>query len=240
MSWWTQPFCGFDVETTGIDVEEDRVVTACFVRITPTETPPWKVDAQLWLVNPGIPIPPGATKVHGITTEQARADGRAPMDVLPEIRWAIDSALTRGEPIVGMNLAYDLTLFDRDYCRHGGGSWSLQSKPFGPFVDVYVLDKEIDKWRKGRRTLDALCRRYNVRLDGAHDATHDAVAACRLAWRLVTSSNVLMGMDLWELHMAQVGWRAEQQAGLRDYFRKQGKANEAASVIEDWPMIIRR
>lgn len=238
MTWWTKPFCGFDIETTGVDVENDRVVTACFVRITPSEKPPWKVEATNWLINPGVPIPAGATQIHGITTERARDEGRHPTDALPEIYYRLQDAMTRGEPIAGMNLAFDLTLFDRDHSNHGGRSFET-SVEFGPFVDVYVIDKEIDRFRRGKRTLDALCRHYNVRLDGAHDAAHDAIAACRLAWRLVTSSNVLMGMSAWELHEAQVGWRAEQQRSLREYFREHGKGEAAATVSEAWPILPR-
>lgn len=235
-NWWAEPFCGFDVETTGVNVEKDRIVSACFVRITPTDTPPWQVEAHTWLINPGVPIPDGAARIHGITTERAEAEGSKPAEALPEIRFALDEAMARGEPIAGMNLSYDFTIFDRDFLRHGGPDFDHR---LGPFVDVYVLDKEVDRFRRGKRTLESLCRHYNVRLDGAHDATHDAVAACRLAWRITTGSNVLMAMSAWELHNAQIGWRRDQQASLREHFEKNGRAADAASVSGDWPLIPR-
>jgi DNA polymerase-3 subunit epsilon len=199
--------------------------------------PPWRVETDAWLIDPGIPIPDGAAKIHGITTERARAEGRKPGEALDEIRQMLENAMRRGEPIVGMNLPFDLTLFDRDLRRNDCGSLTLQSRPFGPFVDVYVLDKEIDRFRKGKRTLQALCDHYRVRLDGAHDATFDTVAACRLAWRIVTSSPVLMKMNAWQLHQAQIGWRAGQQASLRAHFEKNNRADDAATVKEAWPIL---
>ena len=234
--WWTQPFCGFDVESTGVNVEEDRIVSACFVTITPTPEPPWKVDARNWLIDPGVPIPDGAARIHGITTERARAEGRPPAEALYQIRMALAAAMEAGMPIVGTNLCYDMTIFDRELCRHGHSEVSLLDCELGPCVDVYVLDKEVDRFRKGKRTLDALCRHYHVRLDGAHDAAFDAVAACRLAWRIVTGSNVLMGMSAWELHRAQVGWRRDQQIGLREHFLKTDRKRDAAGIVEAWPI----
>lgn len=43
-------------------------------------------------------------------------------------------------------------------------------------------------------------------------------------------------MSLTDLHTAQVGWKAEQQRSLRDYFAKQGNKEAASSVSEAWPL----
>lgn len=235
--WWTQPMCGFDVETTGIDVEADRIVSACFVNITPAERPPWGVDAASWIINPGVPIPDEAARIHGITTERAQAEGRPPRDALNEVAGALARALADGRPIVGMNVPFDLTVLDRECRRHGLPPLTERAPRLRPFVDVYVLDKKIDQFRRGKRTLEALCRHYNVRLDGAHDAVHDTVAACRLAWRIVTSSRPLMNLSLDDLHDQQVAWRAFQQAGLREYFLSKRKQAEADSVNVAWPIL---
>ena len=92
MSWRDGPLVGFDTETTGVDVGADRIVTAAVVRRDASGT-----RVRTWLIDPGIPIPPAATAVHGITTEQARARGRAPREALDEVAAGEVLALPAGE-----------------------------------------------------------------------------------------------------------------------------------------------
>lgn len=99
MTWAAGPYLSFDLETSGVDVENDRVVTAAIVDIRPGQP----VRTRTWLVNPGIDIPAGATAVHGITTEQARADGVHPSTALDEISLEIETAIASGIPLVAMN-----------------------------------------------------------------------------------------------------------------------------------------
>lgn len=58
MAWWNA-MCAFDLETTGIETETDRIVTATVVRVVGATT-----AVRNWIVNPGTPIPPGATDHH--------------------------------------------------------------------------------------------------------------------------------------------------------------------------------
>jgi DNA polymerase-3 subunit epsilon len=73
-----------------------------------------------------------------------------------------------------------------------------------------------------------------VRLDQAHAANADALAAARVAFRLATRMAELGGMDLAILHREQVCWAAEQAASLEDYFREQGRAQHVERV---WPVV---
>lgn len=104
MSWAAGPYLSVDFETTGVDVENDRVVTAAIVDIRPGQP----VRTRTWLVNPGIDIPAGATAVHGITTEMARTDGVHPSTALDEISLEIETAIASGIPLVAMNASFDL------------------------------------------------------------------------------------------------------------------------------------
>jgi DNA polymerase-3 subunit epsilon len=72
----------FDIETTGIDCESDRIVTAA-VTLAGGGRP---LESHAWLVDPGIEIPAGATAVHGVSTERARAEGRSPAEAV-ERQW---------------------------------------------------------------------------------------------------------------------------------------------------------
>lgn len=231
--WQGMPMLGFDTETTGVDVYADRIVTTALVRIDEGKRP----TVTTWLVDPGIDIPDGAAQVHGITTERAKAEGTDPGQMLFEAAGTLALAMGRGIPVVGMNLAYDLTLFEAECARHGveGLTARLGRAHIQPVIDVLVLDKHADPYRKGGRKLTALCDHYGVRHTGAHDAGGDALAACRLWPRIMGKhAGKFRGHTLGSLHQAQVGWRKEQQDGLRAYFDKRGQEHDG--VCAEWPL----
>ena len=151
-----------------------RIVTAHVGLIDETGA---VVERKDWIVNPGVPIPEGAAAVHGITDERAQRFGRPPGEVVAEILAAIRSVFLRGFPLVVYNAPYDLTLLAAEADRHR--LWPLETT--APIVDPFVLDKEVDRFRKGKRTLTAATEVYGVALTDAHDAGADAIAAGRLA-----------------------------------------------------------
>jgi DNA polymerase-3 subunit epsilon len=215
-----------DTETTSADPEDARIVTACVAVVgggQPTES-------RSWLVNPGVDIPEAATAVHGITTEHAREHGEGPAAALKAIVAALYSAWADGIPVVIFNAAFDLTVIDREIRRHGGPGIDIT----GPVIDPFVLDRAVDKYRKGRRTLTACCEHYGVKLDAAHDAAADAIAAARVAWAIAQKYPDLAAMRLPDLHTAQAEWHRERQADFAAYLRRVGKP--ADDVCGDWPI----
>ncbi|MFF3511583.1 3'-5' exonuclease [Streptomyces sp. NPDC002573] len=232
--WYEGRLAGFDLETTGVDLENDRIVTACAVQCGgghPTQSATWMAD-------PGIEIPEGAAKVHGITTERARAEGRPAAEVVEQLVAALAECVLAGLPVVAMNASFDLTILDREARRYGvqpltdivGGDLRV--------IDPRVLDKQVDQRRKGQRTLTALCQHYKVPLDGAHSADADAIAACRVAWRLGSHFPRLGEMSLDDLHQAQIKWAEAQGRSLAAYFRRTpGKESWADGVRTEWPLI---
>jgi len=232
MSWHLGRLCGFDLETTGIDVETDRIVTACVVQCGGKQP----VQSATWLANPGIEIPEEAAKVHGISTEQARAEGRLAAEVVEQITAALAQISRDGIPIVAMNAAFDLTMLDREARRHGIDPLFGICEPL--VIDPRVLDKKVDRYRRGGRTLTDLCATYRVKLDGAHTADADAIAACRVAWRIAQQHPSIEATALEDLHEQQVEWAREQAEGLADYFRRTpGKESWADGVRTEWPLI---
>lgn len=232
-AWYEGRLCGFDLETTGVDVEADRIVTACVVQCGGKQ----RTQSFNWLADPGVEIPEGAAKVHGITTERARAEGRPAAEVVEQVVAGLAESVVAGLPIVAMNASYDLTILDREARRHGvqpltdivGGDLRV--------IDPKVLDKQVSR-RKGRRTLSDLCEHYRVSLDGAHSADADAIAACRVAWRLGTTVQQLGAMSLDDLHQAQIKWAEAQGRSLAAYFaRTPGKESWADGVRTEWPLI---
>ena len=58
-----RPLVFFDLETTGLDMKNDRIIELAFIKVTPHGD----VLERERRFNPGIPIPPEATAGHGIT-----------------------------------------------------------------------------------------------------------------------------------------------------------------------------
>ncbi|MGA5424566.1 3'-5' exonuclease [Streptomyces lavendulocolor] len=226
MSWHLGRLAGFDLETTGVDLNHDRIVTACVVQCGGGQP----TASATWLADPGIEIPEQAAQVHGITTDEARAKGRPAAEVVAEILAALGQVITSGIPVVAMNARFDLTILDREARRYG-----LDPLPDGfPVVDPYVLDKAYDRYRRGSRKLVDLCTHYEVPIGDAHTADADAIAACRVAWRLGQRFPQLAQYEPHELHAAQKHWAADQAVGLQRYLRK---SDPTAHCPTDWPLV---
>ena len=63
-----RPLCFFDLETTGVNVVSDRIVEIAVLKLLPNGNK----EGKTWLVNPEMPIPKGASDIHGITNEQVK------------------------------------------------------------------------------------------------------------------------------------------------------------------------
>ena len=228
-SWHTQPMAAFDIESTGLDVESERIVTAALWRIDPARG---TKEVTAWLADPGVEIPAAATEIHGVTTERAREEGRPAPAVVTEIAAALSAVISDGMPVVVYNAPYDLTLLDREITRHGLPP--LAVRPV--VVDPLVLDKRVDTYRRGSRKLVDVCAHYDVPLaqEEAHGAAADALAAARLAWRIAAGYPEVAEMSAVDLHAAQVKWKAEQAASFQEYLRRR---DPEAVVDGAWPHV---
>ncbi|MFD6533487.1 3'-5' exonuclease [Streptomyces sp. NPDC060184] len=236
MSWISGPLVAFDLETTGTDVETDRIVTAAVVRLDADGT---VAEERTWLLDPGVVIPEQASAIHGISTDHARERGVPAAAAVEEITRTVAEVLRAGTPLVVMNARYDLSLLDRECRRYGVESVSerLGGAP-SPVIDPLVIDKHVDKYRKGKRALHALCAHYGVPLDAAHDAKADAVAAALVVRRMAERHLPVGAMPLADLHDLQVRAAAEQSVSLQAYLRR--TADPAAVVEPAWPLLPRR
>lgn len=174
------------------------------------------VERWDWLADPGVDIPEGATAVHGVTTHRARTDGRPAGDVVHEIIETIRQLLETGLPLTVFNAPYDLTLLNREALRYG---IRPLENPL-PVVDPLVIDKAVDRYRRGKRTLVVAAAHYGVTLTDAHDAGSDAIAAGRVAQALARAFRNELDVEPESLHAMQVGWCREQSANFQDYMRR--------------------
>lgn len=238
----------FDVESTGVDPETARIVTAACIAIGPGNT--GVTDRKTWLADPGVEIPAEATEVHGVTTERARAEGRPAAEVVDEIACWLDGAGWNGyeaqTPMVVMNAAYDLTVLARELARYGLGELRL-----GPVLDVFVIDRACDPYRAGKRTLGDLAAHYQVRQSDAHDAAGDCLTAARVLWRQrqVTATegpgkwrprkldySPLRRLSLAELQVWQARQHAARQADYQRYLRTKADPLQLDAVVDgSWP-----
>lgn len=226
MTWHGEPLVGFDLETTGTEPLEARIVTAAVVEVRGGEV----ISERTWLADPGISIPAQASAVHGISNERAVAEGRPAAEVAGEIGQVLAGHWARGVPVVAYNASFDLTLLAAELRRHG----LPQLGPVGPVIDPYTIDRAVDRYRRGKRTLEAVCGEYGVVLDTAHDALADALAAVRVATAIAGRHGVVAALTTAELHERQIAWYAEWAEDFQRFLRKKGNAD--AVVEADWPL----
>ncbi|MDX2954548.1 exonuclease domain-containing protein [Streptomyces caniscabiei] len=230
----------WDTETTGPNPVEDRIVTAAIVVRGGNREP----RDFSYLINPGIDIPEAATAVHGITTEKAKTDGEDPRAALDSIAGRLVDAITWGMPVVAFNQSFDWTILHHDLIRNGLPTVEerLDSEPL-TLIDPHVIDKQVDKYVKGTgaRKLKPTSERYGVELTDWHTAEADALAALLIAEAQFDRYPQLNSMGPTQLFAAQKAWRAEQQAGLQQWFRTRATAEQGGDpnkVIDgSWPLI---
>jgi DNA polymerase-3 subunit epsilon len=226
---WVRVIGVFDLETTGVDVTTDRIVTA---HVGLLDAGGSVILARDWLADPGVPIPEGATAVHGITTDHAVAEGRPAADVVDEVVMVLRGLLDAGIPIVAYNAPYDFSLLKHEALRHGVAPIADPS----PVIDPLVVDKACDRWRRGKRTLSIVAEHYAVRLDGAHEASADAIAAGRVAQALAARFAPWLPPTAGELHTRQIAWARAQAASLTDYFIQIGRLDPEHRLDGSWPI----
>jgi DNA polymerase III subunit epsilon len=221
--WHRRRLAGFDTETTGRDPRTVRIVSAALVTSDGAE--------KTFLIDPGVEIPAEATAIHGITTEHAREHGAPPRQTLDEIADALATELRAGTPLVVFNAPYDLTLLEAELTRNGLTPLASRA-PVAPVIDPLVIDRQMDKFRKGARTLEAQCQFYGVTITRAHDAAADALAAMNLAQVIGASYPAVGTLDAVRLHEAQARWKADQEADRAAYRERRG---ERSYSEPEWP-----
>jgi DNA polymerase III subunit epsilon len=148
-----------DVETTGTNPEKDRVIE--FAVQKGLEGSEYR---QAWRVNPGIPIPPAASAVHGISDEDVK-DKPPFSSLIP----AIQKIFAGANVIVGYNVDFDLKCLASEFRRAGAKQLNISEK---------IIMDPLQIWRhfEPRKLEDALKRFVGEDHNEAHSAEGDVAA----------------------------------------------------------------
>jgi DNA polymerase-3 subunit epsilon len=224
--WWS--ILGvFDLETTGIDVRTSRIVSA---HVGLLDADGSVMRSRDWLADPGVDIPEQATAVHGITSERARLEGRPAHEVIAEIIAELALLFDAGIPVVIYNAPYDLSLLAAEARRYDLAP--IESP--APIIDPLVIDKAVDRYRRGKRTLAAAAGFYGVDLLSAHEASSDAIAAGRVAQAIARTYAEALDVAADHLHGLQIDWCRTQAESFQDYMRR--TRDPAFVSVGSWPV----
>lgn len=227
MTHWSDRLVVFDTETTGLDTKTARIVTAYVGVIDASGS---AVEAHEWLADPGVAIPSAASAVHGVTTEMAQRDGRLASEVINEIDAILRGYFEDDLPVVAYNATYDFSILHHETLRYG---FSPLVDP-KPIIDPLVIDRAVDKFRRGKRTLGMAAAHYLVPLDDSHTADQDAIAAGRVAQAIIRGHEELLEKDPLWLHDQQKVWSTEWAENYQKFRQARGETGFVASG--EWPV----
>lgn len=154
-----KPLVVFDLETTGVNIATDRIVEFAALKVSPGGAEEW----MTMRLNPGIPISPEATRVHGITDADV-ANAPHFRDVARKI-----ASFLEGCDLAGFNsMKFDIPILCEEFLR--------VNVDFDPARHKYV-DVQVIFHKKEQRTLSAAYKFYcNMELENAHSSKADTAA----------------------------------------------------------------
>lgn len=155
----SRPLAFIDLETTGTNVATDRIIEIAIVKVMPDRSVVKKVKR----INPGMPIPPVTTAIHGISDEDVKNEPSF-REVANEMRQFLDNC-----DLAGYNSnRFDIPLLVEEFLRVELPLDVSTRK----FIDVQKIFHLMEK-----RTLSAAYKFYCDKiLENAHSAEADASA----------------------------------------------------------------
>lgn len=153
------PLVFFDLETTGVNINTDRIVEICYLKVYPNGNE----ESKTMRINPEMHIPEQSSAVHGIYDEDV-ADCPTFKEVAKNIARDME-----GCDIAGFNSnRFDVPLLAEEFLRAGVDIDMSRRK----FIDVQVIYHKLEQ-----RTLSAAYKFYcDKNLEDAHTAEADTRA----------------------------------------------------------------
>jgi DNA polymerase-3 subunit epsilon/CBS domain-containing protein len=153
-----------DTETTGLDVKTARLIQFGAVRIRGGNV--LHDECLSTLVDPGVEIPPEASKVNGITRQHLIGAGDFAA-LVPTMEAFLGSAI-----LIGHTISYDMAILRREY-QLAGRTWNEPRT-----LDVRLLAR-LTTEAGPHDDLDSICGALGIEIGGRHTAIGDAVAAAQ-------------------------------------------------------------
>lgn len=183
----TLDFVAFDTETTGLHPSSEGLVEVAAVRFDLVNGP--KEYFQT-LVNPGMPIPPGVSRIHGITDDMVA--GSPSIDkVLPPFFRFLEGAIP-----VAHNAPFDLGFLALHALRSG------IMPPDGPVLDSCMFSRRVNKEAISHK-LENLVREFGIQESTFHRALADA-KSCGEVFRQTVGRSCGVNAP-WEQLIARTG-----------------------------------
>ena len=155
-------FVCFDIETTGLDPEEDRIIEIGGIKVKDK-----KIVGQFReFINPGFALSPKIIDITNITDEMLK-DAPSEEEV---IKGFLDFA--QEDILIGHNIP-----FDYSFIKIAASKLKLSFERFG--IDTLVLSKKLHG-TSSSRSLENMCKLYNIKNEHAHRALDDAKATAML------------------------------------------------------------
>ncbi|MBU2649338.1 MAG: 3'-5' exonuclease [Bacteroidetes bacterium] len=154
-----RPIVFLDIESTGVKVASDRIIEICILKVMPGG----EEIIKTFLLNPGMPIPPESTKIHGITDDDVN-DKPTFQDVAHELNRMLANC-----DLAGYNSnKFDIPLLIEEFLR-AGINFDIKNR--------YLVDVQNIFHKMEPRTLHAAYRFYcQKELVDAHTAEADTRA----------------------------------------------------------------
>jgi DNA polymerase III subunit epsilon len=223
--WVDGPIAALDTETTGLDPRRSRCVEVALVVVDPDGAP--TADGYRTLVDCGAPIPPEATRIHGIRDRDVAAAGVGARECFERLVDQLAGLGRRGIPVVVYNARFDWPLLRAEVARVG------LVLPHVHLVDPMVVDRHLDRYRRGKRRLTDLVEHYGVDGGRAHRAHDDALAAARVAQAVAAAfPDEVADLAPQELHRRQTSWFATWRDERNEWLRRQGATQRVGGA---WP-----
>ena len=183
----TNPIVFFDLETTGTNISQDRIIEGAFIKMLPDGG---KEEKHI-LVNPGMPIPEESRLIHGISDEDVK-DKPLFKDVAKELE-----AFLAGCDLSGFNiLRFDVPMLVEEFLRAELDFEISERK----LVDSQKIFHLMEK-----RTLGAALQFYcDEELINAHSAMADTEASLKVLVAQVNRYNGKMAKDLQGKDLGQI------------------------------------
>jgi len=215
MSWQTEEWRIYDFETTGPDPETAHVCQVGVVLMREGKA----LTRRSLLCDPGIPIPPDATEIHGIT--DAMVVGATPEH---ELLGRVAAWLSGARVIAHYNGLH----YDSQILRRVLGEASEIRRSDCAEIDVLTLvrsDKIGRFWKgNGRHKLTAVADRFGIDAKGAHAAAVDCIATGQVLWHMIQKFPWVATLpDGPELSLLIAKMAEQQEVRFQDWLARQPK-----------------